>query len=487
MSTSAEIQSTAIVVQAAEKPLYERFAPAGAWLLATFFLVTSIYISRHRLFWYDEVFTTLTARLPNFRTIWDALVRDNYDPTPFGYFVVVRGFDRLFGPGEIGIRLPSALAVAAGMLVTYACARRISDALHGLIAMAALACTLLPFYGYEGRSYGIYFFLSALALWAWITERHPVFFFVLFFCGVTIHYYFLLCLVPFAAEELNRWRPWDKPCARLIAGGLGALAGIAVLSPQVLASGHIGSSWWAPPSFASFTTAFSDLAPHGLFLLSIVLLWTVLIDRRRSPVVESMSPAERTAWLSLLIPVAGFVLALLVTHAFLSRYLIGTLPGVAVATASLVSRRFRGAPQASIGILLLLAGYGIYTQLKTVRHAGVIQSFGPQQERTRAILGLEDQLWMDGKRFIAMQPTDLLFLEARYYSHHPERYVLLVQPSFVGAQHYPMLSWTPAETKQHAHETAFVSLPRTLLQDMQQSGFRSVVKSTDPLNITYLE
>ena len=66
----------------------DRWSFAGALLLAAFYLVTSIYISGHRLFWYDEVFTSLTARMPDWHTTWRALVDEGADRTPFGYFVL---------------------------------------------------------------------------------------------------------------------------------------------------------------------------------------------------------------------------------------------------------------------------------------------------------------------------------------------------------------------------------------------------------------
>jgi uncharacterized membrane protein len=161
----------------------DRWSLAGALLLAAFFLVTNIYIASHRLFWYDEVYTTLTTRMPDWHTIWRALVEDNSDPAPFGFFVVMRIFDRLFGPSEIGIRLPSALAMAAGMWITYDCARRVTDRLHGLIAMAVLTCSYLPYYGYEGRAYALYFMFAAASLWAWIGKRSVMLLAALFFLG----------------------------------------------------------------------------------------------------------------------------------------------------------------------------------------------------------------------------------------------------------------------------------------------------------------
>ena len=60
----------------------ERWSFAGALFLVAYFLGTSIFIASHRLFWYDEVFTTLTTRMLDWHTIWRALVEDNADPSP---------------------------------------------------------------------------------------------------------------------------------------------------------------------------------------------------------------------------------------------------------------------------------------------------------------------------------------------------------------------------------------------------------------------
>ena len=87
------------------------------------FLASNLYIAGHRLFWYDEAFTILTTRCRMANDL-AGVAEDGFDPSPMGFFIVARTFDRLFGPSEIGIRLPSALAMAAGMLFTYDCARQ---------------------------------------------------------------------------------------------------------------------------------------------------------------------------------------------------------------------------------------------------------------------------------------------------------------------------------------------------------------------------
>lgn len=139
--------------------------------MAAFFLAASVYIAAHRLLWYDELFTVLISRLPNPGTILDA-VNHADNNMPVVYFLIVHLFLKLIPNTEVAARLPSALALVLGLLITFDCARRLTGGLHGLMATAFLTCTLLPYYGYEARSYGIYVMLAALGFWVWsLTPR----------------------------------------------------------------------------------------------------------------------------------------------------------------------------------------------------------------------------------------------------------------------------------------------------------------------------
>jgi uncharacterized membrane protein len=206
--------------------------------LAAFYLSTTLYISFHRTLWWDELLTVNVARLAHWGTIWVALAHA-VDCQPPIYYVVVRIFAKLFGDSEVAVRLPSSVAMVTGLLVTFDCARRLTDGLHGLLAFSVLTCSFLPYYGYEARPYAIYFMLAALALWVWTCTRGDriwpaILFGAIFSVGVTFHYYFVLCLVPYALWEISRWRPWHLPSRKLIAGVLGVVVPTALLSPLIL-------------------------------------------------------------------------------------------------------------------------------------------------------------------------------------------------------------------------------------------------------------
>ena len=100
--------------------------PLWTWgvavLLAVFYFVTSIQIAAHRVFWFDELFTLHIARL-QLGAIWTAL-SNGVDALPPLYYMTVHAFDAMFGPGDVAARIPSTIAMCAGLLLIFDCARR---------------------------------------------------------------------------------------------------------------------------------------------------------------------------------------------------------------------------------------------------------------------------------------------------------------------------------------------------------------------------
>ncbi len=479
----------------------------AAAVLAAFYFATSIYIASHRVFWFDELFTIHIARLPDIKSIWTAL-GNGVDSLPPTYYMVVRLFGNLFGNSEVAARLPSALALAAGLLLIFDCARRLTDGLHGLIALSVATCSFLPYYGYEARSYAIYFMLSALALWVWLCTRDDkkssaIFFGVVLCLGVTMHYYFVLCLVPYAIWEFLRGKRGQLASPKLIAGFVGVIVPAALLAPIILSFSHkFSTGFWNRPSLGELRAIFPQLFPDGLFLLVLIVIWVVLADSdTKNVALQPIQSGEAIGWLFLVIPLVGFLLAEWKTNAFYSRYFIGVLPGVAVAFSYWVWRHFRSASMVSAGIFLLLTGWGVATQMTVVRHPESIEATGIRQ-----YLELESSLGIEGKRYFVFS-NPLLFIEAQYYSNHPDECVLLLPPDFTRdvdprrttpdpylhqrlelnlSQYYPMQFWRVDELRQHAAEAALIEPPPDVLSEVKQAGYSVEMRFSKPLTVAYL-
>jgi len=466
----------------------------AALLLASFYLATSLYISSHRLLWIDEVLTAFYTRLPAWTDIWKASTKGG-DGLPPTYFMVVRMFDNWFGHDDFSLRLPSALAMTAGLLLTFDCARRLTDGLHGLIALAVLSCSFLPYYGHEARSYALYFMLAALALWVWTCTKSDkrwsaVLFGAVLFLGIAMHYYAILCLVPYAVWEISNWKPWRLPSLKMIAGVLGVTCAAALLWAPIQAGRQVfAPDNWQRPNFDTLRTAFADLFPDGLFLLALVVVWIAwtAVKDRVTP-LPPMQPSERVGWFFFLIPLAGYLLGQF-AHAFQLRYVIGTLPGVAIAFSCWLWRHFHGgALRVSVGVFLILATAGLAKQVLAARDPGR-GYYSP----IRQVIGMETPLRGDGKQFFVFC-NQSRYMEALQYSKHPQDYALLMladprqmRELTTLAQYYPMQLWTLEDLKKHAQQTALLVPLQSNLDTLQRAGFETTTRFGQPLTVVYLK
>ena len=475
--------------------------------LTALYLASFLYIASQRLFWFDELFTVRIARLPQWTSVWSALAHAADALPPF-YYLLVRLCGQLFGTSEVVTRMPSALAVAAGMLLTFDCARRLTNGLHGLIAFAVLTCTFLPYYGAEARSYALYFLTSSLALWIWTIAKpgklsSAVWFGLVLAVGVTMHYYAFMCLLPYALWEIWTWRPGQRPSAKLVAGLIGVAVPVALLSPYILSfSRKFSSGYWNRPSFSELRAIYPQLFPDALLLLVLVAIWIALAHRQRSGrTLASPGAVESLGWLFLCIPLAGFVLAEVRTNAYFSRYFICVLPGVAVAFACLIWRHFRSARAVSLGIFLILAGWGGWKQLAVVRNPASIEATG-----ARDFLAIEGKLRSQGKQYMVFSGP-LIYTEAEYYSQAPQDCVLLLPPDWTPqpdplrqspdpylhqrllvnlSSYYPFQFWQLAELKSRAAETALIEPTPDVTEALRQAGFTLEVHQAGALRVVYL-
>jgi uncharacterized membrane protein len=453
--------------------------------LIAFLLISSLWIGYRRLGWYDEVVVLTIARLPTTNSVFKAIGASASSLPPF-YFLLVRFFDHLFGSTDGAARIPSALAMAAGMVVTFDCARRATNNLHALAAVALLTCSCLPYYGYEARPYALCFLLSAIGFWL---ATHPhgdrkppaVLFGLTFFAAFCFHYYTALCLVPYAVLEASAWRPFRRPSAKLIAGVAGIFCGVAACAPFMMAARRFSHGFWSPASLTGFQNVFTEVFPSALLAGAVVVAGLALLPGRGEIKLVPMLPIERLGWLFLLIPIAGFGLAVTVTNAFVSRYFIIVLPGVAVAFACTLWRRFEGRPTISAAIVavMLILGAGPQARL-TARPDLVRPPLSPEaSEILKVMLALESKLLAEGKTAIVLSASETLAMESPYYSRNAKAYVLLNgETTMLSRAHQdiarfcPMTFWSVADVRANASRVALINPPDVVLAELMKAGFR---------------
>jgi len=120
---------------------------------------------RHHSLRNNEFITLRVIGLP-YREIIQERPTRNHLP---GYFLALKAWTEVFGTSEVALRLPSAVAVFAGVVVVWRLAARLYGARAGLLALGL--CGLNQIHaqmGTDARMYSFLFFGSALALWAFV-------------------------------------------------------------------------------------------------------------------------------------------------------------------------------------------------------------------------------------------------------------------------------------------------------------------------------
>ncbi len=284
-------------------------------------------------FWYDEAYVpvhTLHASLG--ATLAAVVHREN---TPPLWYVLIWGWSRVFGTGEVALRLPSALAgvatVAAAWGIGWELAGRRPNPgdtrlwrespFRTAIATAALVATnpLLVWYSQEARAYGLFVALTALAMWCWLrADNNPTPGRLTAFAAsgavaLATHYFAVFLIAPMCVWLLRKRERWKVTLPAV--GAVGAV-GVALV-PLALAQGGHGTQWIGEWALASrletipqyYLTGYSG-APlgHGVELavaLAILAglgygLWRALTPREADAALLALGLAA----CGVLIPVA---------------------------------------------------------------------------------------------------------------------------------------------------------------------------------------
>jgi mannosyltransferase len=269
-------------------------------------------------FWYDEAYVpvhTLHASLV--ATLRSVEHREN---TPPLWYVLIWGWSRIFGMGEVALRLPSALAGIATVAVAWGIGWELVGR-RAAIATAALVAfnPLFVWYSQEARAYGLFVFMVALAMWCWLrVDAEPTPGRLAAFAAggagaLATHYFAVFLVAPMCLWLLRKRERWRVMLPTVAAVGA---VGVALV-PLALAQGGHGTQWIGEWALASrletipqyFLTGYSG-APlgHGVELLVALAilagigwgLWRALTPREADAALLALG----LAGCGVLIPVA---------------------------------------------------------------------------------------------------------------------------------------------------------------------------------------
>jgi mannosyltransferase len=284
-------------------------------------------------FWYDEAFTPVHVLHGSLVATLRAVV--HHENTPPLWYVLIWGWSRVFGTGEVALRLPSALAGTATVAVAWGIGGELAgrrpkpgdtrlwreSPFRPAIATAALVAVnpLFIWYSQEARAYGLFVLMVALAMWCWLrADSDPtpgrLTAFAVSGAGALVSHYFAVFLVaPMCLWLLRRRERWRVTVPAVAAVGVVGLA----LVPLALAQGGHGTQWigeWALASRVEaipqyFLTGYSG-APlgHGVELgVGLLILVGVGYGLWRAPTPRESDGALLALGLAacgVLIPVA---------------------------------------------------------------------------------------------------------------------------------------------------------------------------------------
>ncbi len=347
-------------------------------------------------YWRDEAATIAAVHRPA-----SDLLRmlGNVDAVHGTYYWLVWPLARVFGTGELVMRLPSLVAMAVSAGVVTATGRRLASPAVGLIAgLVFAAAPSVTEFGQMARSYALVTMGAAIASYALVRaledagRRRRWIWYAASLAVLGALNIAALLLIPAHGITVGLRR--RQPAAAGPRPGrswlIAALAGFAVNVPLILLAFGQRSQvrWLPPPSVSDLGNALDQLGPP-LMTVAIAVIGlaavAVAVACRRRGGARPDGPPERPGsgalaalcvpWLAVP-PAALLLLSALITPLYNQRYILFCMPGAALMTAVAVAalarmpgprRLARLAPALALAALLAL---GVSMQAQYRQPAG---------------------------------------------------------------------------------------------------------------------
>ena len=319
-------------------------------LIAGLYLYATGLIAARTPLWHDEVFTYYVARMDGPGAIIRALLAEADNHPPFDY-ITRHYFLNFFGESALAFRMPSILALLVAAFCLYFIILRRASLMAAIVAFSFPFGTSVLRFAYEGRSYALLIASMALAFLAWqlATEKPNILRLALLTLslafGPFMHFYGVFNFLPIAAGEA--WRSWErrKICWPIVLSGVLALALLGLLVPFGLnASKYAAHFWSGLAQTAPFNTYFWLIGAAMPAFMACLILYsaaTILLPAANYSAADYRSvPSHEVlaAVMMSLLPFTTYILAVLVTHAYVYRYLLNTTLGIALLLAFLTYR-----------------------------------------------------------------------------------------------------------------------------------------------------
>src|SRR6266699_341016 len=359
-------------------PLWARLLPPVVGVVISLWGITS------PSFWRDEAATIAAIKRP----LGDLVTMlGNVDAVHGAYCLMMWPIEHLLGPGELVLRLPSAVAVAIGAAFVAATGRRLISPWAGLAA--GLLYAVLPvvsLYGQEARSYAMVMTVAAIASYLLLRmlgaepdkQRRWLAGYGASIAALGILNIFGLLLVPAHAVTMAlicRRGLREQAPRRLAFGWLTAVAaGLVVASPLLILGykqrGQI--SWLGVNTSSSGLNTLLSLT--GSYLVTTTLLIVIAVAAVLG--TEASRAKRQAAWpwrLAqlglpwLIVPPFLLLIGSVVTPVYTSRYILICIPPLALIGGAAIASYGRTAGTIALGLVLLS---GATTQLGQRTEAG---------------------------------------------------------------------------------------------------------------------
>jgi hypothetical protein len=395
-------------------------------LLAAFSIAyfgLTFYRASRKLFWFDELFTVYVSRLPDFKSVWHALV--NSADFQLLLFILTRFSQHILGQGQISTRLPEMLGFWVFCLCLFRFVSLRLSALSAFVSLLFPLATGAYWYAYEARSYGLVLGFCGVALVSWqaVAERtgqRRMWLFALgasLGCALLTNGYAFLIFAPIVLGELWRtasrkrldWPVW----ATIAAASLASLTAIPFMHTAV----HVGSQPFFSASVGKLHLSYRQIfIPGGATMLAGWLLLTCLFHEESEALKDEpgLQTYELLAlWSFVALPVFEFAAAKLTGAPFLSRYAISAVAGFAGLLGVAVAKR---PALATAAILLIVSQIGLDFR-KFASGSVLIEPSSNYEISTRAPEFSERYEWMaEDKTLPIVLIDDLDFMTTEFYA-----------------------------------------------------------------------